>query len=129
MNSQEFAKWARAYRRQMLRPNEPCDFVADWVHSLSRFSLEIAMEALKRLVEDPRISEQGSPAAFPQKQLPLILEHAKAITEARERATRKPIVWGEKPPTTEAWDAGLMRRGVITKQEFAKRKRERESAK
>lgn len=129
MNSQEFAKWATAYRRMMLRPNEPCDFVADWSQSLSRIPLDVALEALRLLTTDPRISEQGSPAAFPQKQLPLILEHAKAITEARERKARKPIVWGEKLPTTEAWDARMCAMGIITKHEFAKRKREREAAK
>ncbi len=113
----------------MLRPNEPCDFVADWIHAVSRFSLDVALEALKRLIADPRISEQGSPAAFPQKQLPLILEHAKAIAEDRERKSRKPIVWGEKLPTPEFWDAHICARGIITKQAFAKRKLERESAK
>ena len=129
MNEQEWAEWVIAFRTQMLQPKETCEFVKAWHELLSRFPLDVALEALKRLISDPRISESGSPASFPQRQLPLILEHAKAITEARERKARKPITWGENPPTTEAWDAHICAKGLITKHAFAQRKRERETAK
>lgn len=129
MNDYDWAVWIASYRQHMLRADEQYDFVVGWRQSLDRFPLDVAMEAVRRLVADPRIAERGSPASFPQKQLPLILEHARAIAEDRERRARKPIAWGDKPPIPEFWDAGLLKMGVIQKHEFAKRKREREAVK
>lgn len=129
MNDHDWAVWIASYRQHMLRADEQYDFVVGWRQSLDRFPLDVAMEAIRRLVADPRIAERGSPASFPQKQLPLILEHARAIAEDRERRARKPIAWGEKLPTPEFWDAHICAKKIITKQEFAKRKQERESAK
>ncbi len=121
MTEPQFFEWMAAYKRRFLGPSEHDVFIFEWKPDVLKLELADALEAIGDIGRDPRPE-----ANFPRQHLRLLLEYADQRQTERERANLKPFVWPEtNPPPCEAWDQTLLNRGIITKAEFNKRRKER----
>ena len=124
MTDEEFNRWQSEFGFATGLGVKEAPFVEAWKSALEPFDPADASAAIATLLTDPRL-----PRTLPRDRLPLILEHAQAIREARIRAETPRRVPGSKPPRGSPWDAFMLKHGVIDKKEFARRERERTTKK
>jgi hypothetical protein len=124
MTEKQLTDWTVAYRKRFLGPGENFDFVTTWDTVLLGLDFADALAAIEAVALDPRDA-----ANFPRQHLRLLVEHANARRDERERAARKIKPWGNRPKTSESWDRRMLEIGTIDEKEFKRRQAERKKVK
>jgi hypothetical protein len=116
MSDDDFGKLVERYRKLRLGTID-FSFVLLWRRQLDRFELQDLLDAVDSLAADPR-------AKFPINDLPAILEFVQERAARREK-WKDPLAGQPSPVLSTRWNEFMLSRGLITKQEFDRRERER----
>lgn len=123
MTSDEFARWMAKYKKRFLGPGENDDFVLEWRAQLLLCDFADAVAAIADVGADLR-----ERSGFPRQHLPLLLEYADQRQRDRQAKENQLKPWPkENPPPGEAWDNGLLKRGIIDQKEYNRRRKGRAS--
>lgn len=117
MTDTAYAEFIERYRQLRLGTMDVA-FVLLWRDKLDHFTPQTLLDAAVNLSADPR-------AGFPLNDLPLLIEHAKAIVAESQPLWQNPFAGKEPPIQSTRWNQFMLEKGIITKAELNRREKAR----